>query len=93
VSEVDAAGVPAPAASAVESCSHLANHHTSAIHRGITVSSPFLTPRTNPLASEHAVSRSWSLQARRCVKEFHQFVLARAYWGISAMAFRIYRHK
>jgi hypothetical protein len=68
VSEFDAAGVPAPAASSVESCSHLANHQASASHNGITVSSAFLTPRTNALASEHAISRSRSSHARLCAK-------------------------
>jgi hypothetical protein len=60
----DAAGVPAPAASSVESCSHLANHQASASHNGITVSSAFLTPRTNALVPEQAISRSRSSQAR-----------------------------
>jgi hypothetical protein len=64
LSEFDAAGVPAPAAPSVESCSHLANHQASASHNGITISSAFLTPRTNALAPEHAISRSWSSQAR-----------------------------
>jgi hypothetical protein len=68
LSEFDAAGVPAPAASSVESRSHLANHQASASHSGITVSSTFLTPRTNALVSEHAISQSWSSQARLCAK-------------------------
>ena len=61
LSEFDATGVPAPAASSVESCSHLANHQASASHNGIT-------RRSNALASEHAVSRSWSSEARLCAK-------------------------
>jgi len=55
-SEFDATGVPAPAASSVESCSHLASHQASASHNGITVRNAFLTTRTNALASEHAIS-------------------------------------
>jgi hypothetical protein len=53
LSEFDAAGVPAPAASSVERCSHLANQQASASHNGIIVSSAFLAPRTNALTSEH----------------------------------------
>src|ERR1700740_3654635 len=60
VSESAARGVPAPAASSVESCSHLANHQASASHNGITVRSAFLIPRAIALTSEHAISRSWS---------------------------------
>jgi hypothetical protein len=56
LSEFDATGVPAPVASSVESCPHLANHQASASHNGITVRNAFLTTRTNALASEHAVS-------------------------------------
>ena len=68
LSEFDATGVPAPVASSVEGCSHLANHQASASHNGITFSSAFLTPRTNALATEHAIPRSWSAQARLCAK-------------------------
>ena len=57
LSEFDAAGVPAPAASSVVSYFHRANHQASASHNGITLSSAFLTPRTNALASEYAISR------------------------------------
>jgi hypothetical protein len=57
-SEVDAAGVPTPATSSVDSRSHLANHQANASHDGITVSSAFLSLRTNALASHHAISRS-----------------------------------
>jgi hypothetical protein len=53
LSEFDAAGVPAPAASSVERCSHLANQQASASHNGIIVNSAFLAPRTNALTSEH----------------------------------------
>jgi hypothetical protein len=66
LSEFDATGVPAPVASSVEGCSHLANHQASASHNGITFSSAFLTLRTNALATEHASPRSWSSQARLC---------------------------
>jgi len=48
VSEFDAAGVPAPAASSVECCSHLANQQASASHNGIIVSSAFLAPAPRP---------------------------------------------
>jgi hypothetical protein len=68
LSEFDATGVPAPAASSVESCSHLANHQASASHNGITVSSAFLLPAPMPWRPEHAGSRSWSSQARLCAK-------------------------
>jgi len=50
LSEFDATGVPAPVASSVEGCSHLANHQASASHNGITVSSAFLAHRTKTLA-------------------------------------------
>src|SRR5437660_8918645 len=69
LSEFDATGVPAPVASSVESCSHLANHQASASHNGVTVNSAFLTPCTNALATEHAIPRSWSSQARLCAKD------------------------
>ena len=68
LSDFDAAGVPAPAVSSVERCSHLANHQASASHNGITVRSAFLTPRTNALRSEHTILRSRSSQARLCAK-------------------------
>jgi hypothetical protein len=45
---------------------HLANHQASASHNGITVNSAFLIPRANALASEQAISRSRSSQARLC---------------------------
>jgi hypothetical protein len=48
LSEFDAAGVPAPAASSVECCSHLANQQASASHNGIIVSSAFLAPAPTP---------------------------------------------
>jgi hypothetical protein len=61
LSEFDATGVPAPVASSVEGCSHLANHQASASHNGITFSSAFLDPRTNAVATEHAIPRLPSL--------------------------------
>jgi hypothetical protein len=67
-SEFDATDVPAPVASSVESCSHLANHQASTSHDGITFSTAFLTPRTNALAMEHAIPRSWSSRERLCAK-------------------------
>jgi hypothetical protein len=68
LSEFDAAGVPAPAASSVERCSHLANQQASASHNGIIVSSAFLTPRTNAPGIGTRISRSRSSQARLCAK-------------------------
>jgi hypothetical protein len=93
LSEFDATGVPAPVASSVESCSHLANHQASASHNGIMVSSAFLAPRTNAVTTEHAIPRSWSSQARLLRKEFQQLDLAGAYQGFPRGAFPIYRHK
>ena len=69
LSEFDATAVPAPVASSVESCSHLANHQASASHNGVTVNNAFLAPRTNALTTEHAIPRSWSSQARLCAKD------------------------
>ena len=87
LSEFDATGVPAPVASSVESCSHLANHQASASHNGITVSSAFLAPRTNAVATEHAIPRSWSSQARLCAK-IPAVRPCRCVSGISAMYLR-----
>lgn len=64
LSEFDTTGVPAPAASSVERCSHLANHQASTSHNGVTASSAFLIPRANALTSEHTIPRSRSSQAR-----------------------------
>jgi hypothetical protein len=93
LSEFDATGVPASAASLVESCSHLANHLASASYNGITVSSAFLTPHTNALASEHAISRSWSSQTRLCAKNSTSSTSPVRIGGFPRCAFPNYRLK
>jgi len=91
LSEFDATGVPAPVASSVESCSHLANHQASASHDASGQQriphSLHQCPRDGTRHSTILVVAGAPLR-----KGFQQFDLAGAYQGFPRCTFAIYRH-